>query len=115
MKTAIQIAIENIEQCLNKEDTRDMLINLIELEKEQIIDAHFEGWSDAYDYLRDDNSAPRQAEDYYNEYYNQKQHIIDIMKADEDDGLYNQSFQKSDKEIENWHIIESLKEGRTYL
>lgn len=45
----------------------------------------------------------------------EKQHIIDIMKADEDDGLYNQSFQKSDKEIENWHIIESLKEGRTYL
>jgi hypothetical protein len=27
---------------------------------------------------------------YYNQTYNQKQHIIDIMKADEDDGLYNQ-------------------------
>ena len=25
------------------------------------------------------------------ETYNQKQHIIDIMKADEDDGLYNQN------------------------
>ena len=46
---------------------------LLEKEKEQIIEAHFEGWSDAYDYLKDDNSAPRQAEDYYNEYYNQKQ------------------------------------------
>jgi hypothetical protein len=28
-------------------------------------------------------------EEYYNQTYNQKQHIIDIMKADEDDGLYN--------------------------
>ena len=44
---------------------------LLEKEKEQIIQAHFEGWSDAYDYLRDDNSAPRQAEDYYEETYNQ--------------------------------------------
>jgi len=42
----------------------------IEKEKQQIIDAHFEGWSDAYDYLKDDFSAPRQAEDYYNETYN---------------------------------------------
>jgi hypothetical protein len=25
----------------------------------------------------------------YNQTYNQKQHIIDIMKADEDDGLYD--------------------------
>lgn len=25
------------------------------------------------------------------QYINQKQHIIDIMKADEDDGLYNQN------------------------
>jgi hypothetical protein len=38
-------------------------------EKKQIIDAHFEGWSDAYDYLKDDFSAPRQAEDYYKETY----------------------------------------------
>jgi hypothetical protein len=30
-------------------------------------------------------------EDIYNNYYNQKQHIIDIMKADENDGLYNQN------------------------
>jgi hypothetical protein len=31
-------------------------------------------------------------EQYYNQTYEQqKQHIIDIMKADEDDGLYNQN------------------------
>jgi hypothetical protein len=31
------------------------------------------------------------SEQYYNQTYNQKQHIIDIMKADEEDGLYNQN------------------------
>jgi len=30
-------------------------------------------------------------EEYYNQTYNTKQHIIDIMKEDEDDGLYNQN------------------------
>ena len=44
---------------------------LLEKEKEQIIEAHFAGWSDAYDYLRDEFSEPRQAEDYYEETYNQ--------------------------------------------
>lgn len=38
-------------------------------EKQQIIDAHFEGWGDAYDYLKDETSEARQAEDYYNETY----------------------------------------------
>jgi hypothetical protein len=40
MKTAIQIAIENIDQCLNADDTKDMLINLLEKEKEQIMKAY---------------------------------------------------------------------------
>jgi hypothetical protein len=40
-----------------------------QMEKEQIIEAHQEGWGDAYDYLKDDFSAARQAEDYYNETY----------------------------------------------
>jgi hypothetical protein len=40
------------------------------MEKEQIINAHLEGWSDAYDYLRDtSNNEARQAEQYYNETY----------------------------------------------
>jgi hypothetical protein len=40
------------------------------MEKEQIIDAHLQGWSDAYDYLQDNGNKPaRQAEQYYNETY----------------------------------------------
>jgi adenylosuccinate synthase len=89
MKTALDWLIEQMPYEFRANHTQELFKQAKELEKEQIIEAHFEGWSDAYDYLRDDNSAPRQAEDYYNEYYNQKQHIIDIMKADEDDGLYN--------------------------
>ena len=43
---------------------------LIEKEKEQIIEAHFEGWSDAYDYLSEfNNDKARQAEEYYKETY----------------------------------------------
>jgi len=55
---------------------------LLEKEKEQIIDAYSDGH-----YIKDEFYNPEQ---YYKETYNQKQHIIDIMKADEDDGLYNQ-------------------------
>jgi hypothetical protein len=41
------------------------------MEKEQMIKAHLEGWSDAYDYLQDNGNKPaRQAEEYYNETYN---------------------------------------------
>ena len=40
-----------------------------QMEKEQIIDAHLEGWGDAYDYLKNESSDARQAEDYYNETY----------------------------------------------
>jgi hypothetical protein len=36
----------------------------------------------------------------------QKEHIIDIMKSDEDDGLYKMS----EEEIRDWHMIQSLKE-----
>ena len=50
---------------------QDFLQEAKRLEKKQIIDAHFEGWSDAYDYLKNENSAPRQAEDYFDETYNQ--------------------------------------------
>jgi len=44
----------------------------MEKEKSQIVDAHFAGWSDAYDYLKSNsNDQARQAEDYYEETYNQ--------------------------------------------
>ncbi len=50
----------------------DMCESQLNVEKEQIINAHLEGWSDAYDYLKSDsNDQARQAEDYYNETYNQ--------------------------------------------
>ena len=46
----------------------------LSIEKEQIIDAHLEGWSDAYDYIySDSNQQARQASDYYNETYNQEE------------------------------------------
>ncbi len=47
-------------------------IELLEKEKEQIINGHWAGWEDAYDYLREDNNErARQAEEYYEETYNQ--------------------------------------------
>ena len=76
MKTALQELIEMMNDAKEKgfENLNWLTIistyNLLEKEKQQIINAHFEGWSDAYDYLKDDFSAPRQAEDYYNETYN---------------------------------------------
>ena len=90
MKTAMQELIELIE---NGETELYLIENhkqiWLEKEKEQIKDAHCWGWSDAYDNLQHNKS--RLCEEYYNQTYNQKQHIIDIMKADEDDGLYNQN------------------------
>lgn len=54
-----------------------------EKEKEQIMKAYKDHHDLGHIYGLDN-------EQYYNQTYNQKQHIIDIMKADEDDGLYNQ-------------------------
>ncbi len=46
--------------------------SLLEKEKQQIINGHWAGWEDAYDYLREDNNeGARQAEEYYEETYNQ--------------------------------------------
>jgi Zn/Cd-binding protein ZinT len=62
----------------------------LEKEKEQIIKAH----TNAYLIGEDDISvedANEASMKYYKQTYNTKQHIIDIMKADEDDGLYNQN------------------------
>jgi len=71
----MQELIEWIEQRFNNPQETEVFkkaTELLEKEKEQIIDAHLEGWSDAYDYLKlDSNEQARQAEDYYNETYNQ--------------------------------------------
>ena len=121
MKTALDWLIEQMPYEFRANHTQELFKQAKELEKEQIIDAYCEGFKEGSEGNR---IMPEEYYyDLYNQFikkititeFNQKQHIIDIMKADEDDGLYNQSFQKSDKEIENWHIIESLKEGRTHL
>jgi hypothetical protein len=75
MKTAMQEAIELVKEYDNREIPLNVLFYNLKLlqekEKEQIINAHLEGWSDAYDYLKSDsNDQARQAEDYYNETYN---------------------------------------------
>jgi len=59
MKTAMQIAIENIDQCLDAHDTKDMLINLLEKEREQLLNAFR------------DNSWDKSFNEYYEETYNQ--------------------------------------------
>lgn len=70
-KTAIQelVDIMNKDQVSFTEWFLDNYKTYLQKEKQQIIDAHIEGWSDAYDYLKDDNAAPRQAIDYYEEIY----------------------------------------------
>ena len=77
MKTAMQELIEYFNERPEYDKTSEgyeiiqKAIELIEKEKEQIMNAHLEGWSDAYDYLKSDsNDEARQAEDYYNQTYN---------------------------------------------
>ena len=75
MKTAM---IQFLEWLENSSNVKDDILNwelvkenALDKEKEQIINAHLEGWSDAYDYLKSDsNDQARQAEDYYNQTYN---------------------------------------------
>jgi hypothetical protein len=103
MRTAIQELIEWTNQYKGQMISADQVVlqahKLLEKEKEQIIDAYVkgfdisaEGWNGEYG-IKDFNNIKEEikAEEYYNQTYNQKQHIIDIMKADEDDGLYNQN------------------------
>ncbi len=76
MITAIQDLIECIrftdKECYATMFNEGIFDKSLEKEKEQIIDAHLEGWSDAYDYIySDSNQQARQAADYYNETYNQ--------------------------------------------
>ena len=93
MKTAMQELIDELSFIEGLKDEIDLsqksilktaaIKNLLEKEKEQIINAYLKGY---IHYLPEVDSK-----EYYNQTYNQKQHIIDIMKADEEDGLYNQN------------------------
>ena len=101
MQTAMQVLITElkyVEEWPMMSGIIKRAEELLEKEKEQIKTAFASGWNW--------NSDP---EKYYQETYvqqedktfkqkskwtsvdNTKQHIIDIMKADEDDGLYNQN------------------------
>ena len=104
--------LKSYSTAVSKENNLDMVaafnfaIDLARLsikkEKEQIIDAYYEKIDGVFGYREE-------GEEYYDQTYNQKedktfkqkskwtsvdnqkQHIIDIMKADEEDGLYNQN------------------------
>ena len=100
MKTVLQELISELKSIESYDSIVQGIIkraeSKLEKEKEQIVKAFASGWNW--------NSNP---EKYYQETYvqqedktfkqkskwtsvdNTKQHIIDIMKADEDDGLYN--------------------------
>ena len=65
----MQEAIENIDQCLNANDTKDMLINLLEKEKEQIMKA-----------FCDANMSKIDCEEYYYDLYNQSIKKITITE-----------------------------------
>ena len=74
MKTAMQELIDEL-KLIEAYPMNPLVLriatDLLEKEKKQIINAHLEGWSDAYDYLKSDsNDEARQAEDYYNQTYN---------------------------------------------
>jgi hypothetical protein len=88
MKTAMQELIELIKftdkECYATMFNEGLFDKALEKEKEQIINAHGLKYYDI-------GEVTITGEEYYNQTYNQKQHIIDIMKADEDDGLYNQN------------------------
>ena len=68
MKTIMTelVDIMNEDQVSFTEWFQDNYKMLIEKEKEQIIKAHWAGWEDAYEYLR---------EEYYNETYEQNEGI----------------------------------------
>jgi hypothetical protein len=116
MKTAMQELITELKRV---EDYPMMSFviktanDLLEKEKEQIIDAHFNGMDklatslseflpikhtmSVIQEIKNGGDIHEDGEQYYNQTYNQKQHIIDIMKADEDDGLYKMFDTDSDK------------------
>ncbi|MEN9701292.1 MAG: hypothetical protein RIR55_607 [Bacteroidota bacterium] len=90
MKTAMQEAIEHFKNInydlvnVPIQNVPHILEQLLEKEKEQIVKAFNDGH-------HADVGHVDKAWEYYYQTYNTKQHIIDIMKADEEDGLYNQN------------------------
>jgi len=94
MKTAVQWLKE---QYVDRGETipSGVFQEALEKEKEQIIYTWEKGYSTgcvvgSNDYTNEDEEKDN-GNYYYNQTYNTKQHIIDIMKEDENDGLYNQN------------------------
>ena len=70
-KTAIQIAIENVDQCLNLEDVKGMLGILLEMEKQQIIESYRDGRTHQQQ-IKVSRFYNQMAKDYYNETFKSK-------------------------------------------
>jgi hypothetical protein len=86
MKTALDWLIEQMPYEFRANHTQELFRQAKEKEKEQIMMAYNDG------FLNAGLKQWKTSTEYYNQTYEQqKQHIIDIMKADEDDGLYNQN------------------------
>jgi hypothetical protein len=108
MKTAMQELLDELERVrlmTNMNFVIRIATDLLEKEKEQIINDYSNGLLNALGYKHEDKNieygvimqSKAEADIYYNQTYNQNQHIIDIMKADEDDGLYKMFDTDSDK------------------
>jgi len=101
MKTAVDWLVDHLYLVIPNEE-RDFLEGLreeaLKKEKEQIVEAYDRGYKACdLDEALEINKTMFSGEKYYEQTYNQKQHIIDIMKADEDDGLYKMFDTNSDK------------------
>ena len=70
-ETAINLLLKKLWSEFGLAFSNNITNEFKEIEKNQIVNAHFEGWSDAYDYLDNDKSTARQAPDYYEETYNE--------------------------------------------
>jgi len=95
MKTALDWLIEQMPYEFRANHTQELFKQAKELEKEQIMNAYCDGAKGGANGTKGQHEfgwvSIHTRKKYYNQTYNQKQHIIDIMKADEDDGLYNQN------------------------
>jgi hypothetical protein len=110
MKTAMQELIEWCNSCLTDktmskggrialEVTILRASDLLEKEKEQIIDAYYGNIDGVFGYREE-------GQEYYKQDFTKSEQKEDIIKADEDDVFYKMS----EEEIRDWHMIQSLKE-----
>jgi hypothetical protein len=105
MKTAMQELLDELKEYQLEFnipiEVIDMCESQLNVEKEQIMNAYCDGAKGGANGTKGQHEngwvSIQMRNKYYNQKYNQKQHIIDIMKADEDDGLYKMFDTDSDK------------------